>query len=87
MAYYLAVHYEPTMSREKVESNWTDLAAERRALWMKTWYNFDVGTRFCWWDAPDRAALEEIFQDHGIPCEEIIEVDLTTPAEWASRED
>jgi hypothetical protein len=87
MAYYLAVHDEPTTSGEKIETRWVGLAAERRAIWMKTWYNFDIGKRYCWWDAPDRSALEEIFLDHGVPWEEILEVALTTPAEWWSRED
>jgi hypothetical protein len=87
MAYYLSIHYEPSVPREKVEGRWIELARERRALWVRTWFNLHVGKRFCWWDAPDKDALEEIFRDHDIPWDEIVQVEHTTPADWVSRED
>ncbi|MEW6351910.1 MAG: nickel-binding protein [Thermodesulfobacteriota bacterium] len=87
MAYYLAVHYEPKTPRDEIEARWVELADEKNAIWLKTWFNFAVGKRFCWWDAPDKDTLERIFRDHAVPWEEIIEVEQTTPAEWWSRED
>ena len=87
MAHYLAVHYEESTPRERIEGRWIALARENRAIWLKTWYNFDLGKRYCWWDAPNKEALEEIFHDHGVPWEEIIEVEHTSPADWVSRED
>jgi hypothetical protein len=87
MPHYLAIHNEPAVPREKVAGRWIELAKEGRAIWLKTWYNFDNGRRFCWWDAPHKEALEDIFRDHGVPWEEIIEVEHTTPADWFGRED
>lgn len=87
MAYYLAVHVDKSTPRESVEDRWTALELERRAIWLKTWYDFGLGKRYCWWDAPTKQALEEVFRDYGVPWEEIIEVEHTTPAEWVSRDD
>jgi hypothetical protein len=87
MPHYVSVHYEPLASRAVIESKWKLLAQERRAIWLKTWYNFDIGKRFCWWDSPDKDQLEKIFQDHGVTWEEIIQVELTTPSDWRWRED
>jgi len=87
MGYYLAMHHEPAESREKIESRWVGLAGERRAVWMKTWYNFDQGRRFCWWDAASEEILEAIFRDHGVPWEKIVKMELTTPGEWRWRDD
>ena len=87
MAHYLSIHHEPSVTRDKVESRWIDLANERRAVWVKTWFNHDLGKRFCWWDAPGAETLETVFRDHGVTWEEIIKVDVTTPSDWRWRED
>ncbi len=87
MPHYLSVHVEPSMARASIESRWVELARERRAIWVKTWYNFELGKRFCWWDAPNRSSLEEVFDDHKVRYDEIIKVALTTPADWRWRED
>lgn len=87
MPYYLSLHYEPSTPKEVVEGRWIELANERRAMWMKTWFNLKAGKRFCWWDAPDKDVLEAVFRDHDVPWENIIRVQLTTPSDWRWRED
>jgi hypothetical protein len=87
MPHYLSIHYEPSVPKEKIESRWTNLAKERRAVWVKTWYGQDLTKRFCWWDAPDLETLEQIFRDYEIAWNEIVQVRLTTPSEWRWRED
>ncbi len=87
MPHFLTVHYEPGVPWEMIESRWKVLAQEVRAVWVRTWFNLDVGKRFCWWDAPSREALETVFRDHAVPWEHITKVQLTTPSEWACRED
>lgn len=87
MAYYLTTHYEPSASEDVIHSRWRVLARERRAVWLKTWFNLRLGKRFCWWDAPNKEVLEAVFRDHGVPWHEIDQVRLTTPSEWRWRED
>lgn len=87
MPHYMTIHIEPELSPEKVQARWTELAQERRALWVKTWFNLAAGRRFCWWDAPNQAALEKVFADHGVTWEEIVKVHVTTPSEWRWRDD
>jgi hypothetical protein len=87
MPHYLCTHYEPSVPREKLESKWTDLAQERGAIWVKTWFNLQSGRRFCWWDAPSKETMIIIFQRNDISWEDIIQVEHTTPSEWRWRED
>jgi len=87
MPHYLTIHHEPELSREDVVSRWRLLAQERRALWVRTWFNLPAGRRFCWWDAPSQAALEQIFTDHGVTWQEIVKVKITHSSEWRWRED
>jgi hypothetical protein len=54
---------------------------------MKTWFNLEIGVRFCWWDAPNQDELESIFQDHDVPWDRIVQVNLTTPSDWRWRDD
>ncbi len=87
MPLYLTLHHDPELLAEEMESNWIKLAKERRAVWVKTWYNIEQGRRFCWWDAPAKEALEQVLRDHGIAWKDIIQVELTTPSDWRWRED
>lgn len=87
MPHYMTVHYEPGTPAKVIQTRWIDFAQERRALWRRTWHNLELGKRYCWWDAPDREALEEVLKERGVPWEEILQVDLTTPSEWTWRED
>ncbi|MFC1836220.1 nickel-binding protein [Thermodesulfobacteriota bacterium] len=87
MPHYISYHHEPSVSPEEVQSRWTDMASEQRAIWVKTWFNHDSGKRYCWWDAPKREALEAVFSDNEVPWEEIIEVEITYPSDWRWRED
>ena len=87
MAHYLSIHHEPSVTKDEVESRWVELAEERRAVWVKTWFNHDLGERFCWWNADKAETLETVFQDHCVTWEEIIKVDVTTPSDWRWRED
>jgi hypothetical protein len=87
MPHYVTVHNEPGVPREIIESRWKVLAQEARAVWVRTWFNLDIGKRFCWWDAPNKEILEAVFNDHAVPWERITQVQLTTPSEWAWRED
>ncbi len=87
MPHYLTIHHEPGLSKEDMISRWNLLAEERRALWVRTWFNLSEGRRFCWWDAPNQAALEQIFTDHGVKWQEIVKVKITNSSEWRWRED
>ena len=87
MPHFLSTHRDPSVSKDRLEAKWTNLAQERGAIWVKTWYNLPSGRRYCWWDAPDLEILEQIFARHGVSWEEIIQVELTTPSEWRWRED
>jgi len=87
MPYYLVVHEEPSVPKETIESRWGDLAVEPRAFWRKTWHNLGIGKRYCWWDAMNKEILEQVFRDYGITWKSIIEVELTTPADWMFRDD
>jgi len=87
MPHYLTIHHEPELSKEDMVSRWSLLAEERRALWVRTWFNLSAGRRLCWWDAPNQAALEQIFTDHGVPWQDIIKVKITHSSEWRWRED
>jgi hypothetical protein len=87
MPYYLTVHHEPSTAPEVIEGRWHGLAQERRAIWMKTWFNLQDGKRFCWWDSPNRDELESIFRDHDVPWDRIVKVNLTTPCDWRWRDD
>jgi len=87
MPYYLTVHYEPSTPPEVIQGRWRDLAQERRAIWIRTWFNFHVGKRFCWWDAPSQEDLEAVFRQYEVPWDRIVQVYLTTPSDWAWRED
>ena len=87
MPYYLTVHHEPSTPPEVIEGRWHGLALERRAIWMKTWFNVQDGKRFCWWDSPNRDELESIFRDHDVPWDRIVKVNLTTPCDWRWRDD
>jgi len=87
MPHYLTLHHEPDSPIEVFEDRWVELAREKRSMWVKTWFNRENGQRFCWWDAPDQQTLEQVLRNHGVPWEKIIEVKLTTPAEWRWRED
>lgn len=87
MPYYLTIHHEPMLTRQEIESRWVVLAGEPRAFWIKAWFDLSMGRRFCWWDAPNRGTLEQIFADHGVRWEEIVKVNMTDPSQWILRED
>lgn len=87
MPHYMTVHYERLVAKEEMERRWVEMAKERRAYWIKTWYNVQEGKRYCWWDAPKKDVLKEVFKYYHVPYDEIIEVELTTPADWRWRED
>ncbi len=87
MPHYLTIHQEPELSKEEIVSRWILLAQERRALWVKTWFNLSAGKRFCWWDAPNQKVIEQVFTDHGVTWKEIVKVKITNPSEWRWRED
>jgi Nickel responsive protein SCO4226-like len=87
MPHYLCVHNEPSVPRETVEARWVSLAQEKRAIWVKTWYNWAIGKRYCWWEAAGPEVLERIFQEHEVTWEDITQVQLTTPRDWFGRED
>ncbi len=87
MPHYLTIHHDPELPRENIESRWIELAQERRAFWVRTWYNLSAGKRFCWWDAPNQTVLEQVFADHHVTWEEIVKVDITNPSDWRWRDD
>ncbi|MEW6349479.1 MAG: nickel-binding protein [Thermodesulfobacteriota bacterium] len=87
MPHYLTIHHDPELPRERIEARWIELAQERRALWVKTWFNLSKGKRFCWWDAPNQTALERVFSDHQVTWDEIVKVDITNPSDWRWRDD
>jgi hypothetical protein len=86
MPKYLTIHHENTVDRVLLESRWTEISMDKRALWGVTLFNLEQGRRWCEWEAPNRAAIEKIFGELGIKWTEILEVEVTTAARWRSWE-
>ncbi len=86
MPTYLSIHHENTVDQVLLESRWTEISMDTRALWEVTLFNLEQGRRWCEWEAPDRAAIEEIFDELGIKWTEILEVEVTTASRWRSWE-
>jgi hypothetical protein len=84
MPKYLTIHHENTVDRVLLESRWTEISMDKRALWEVTLFNLEQGIRWCEWEAPNRAAIEEIFDELGIKWTEILEVEVTTASRWRS---
>lgn len=82
MPKFLTIHDETGVDRILLESRWSEIARDSRAEWQMTLFTEDLGRRFCEWDAPDRRAIEEIFQEMGIKWSEIIRVELTSSSLW-----
>ena len=86
MPNYLTIHHETNLDRVLLESRWTEISMDKRALWEVTLFNLEQGRRWCEWEAPNRGAIEEIFDELGIKWTEILEVEVTTAARWRSWE-
>jgi len=82
MPNYLTIHHETLMDKVLLESRWTEISMDTRALWEVTLFNLEQGRRWCEWDAPNRQAIEQIFDDLGIKWTEILEVEVTTASKW-----
>ncbi len=82
MTKFLTIHEETDVDRVRLESRWTEIAADPRADSQMTLFNMDLGERFCEWDAPSAEILEEIFRELNIKWTEILEVDVTAASKW-----
>ncbi len=82
MPTYLTIHHETALDRVVLESRWTEIAKESRAVWQMTLYNTDQGKRFCEWVAPNPQVIEDTFRELGIKWSEIVEVHVTVASEW-----
>ncbi len=81
MPKYMVVHTAPF-----TEDNFFDLAKENfpeGVAWKQTYCSFDENKFFCEWDAPRKEALEQGFQEKGIPFDAIYPVRVFNPAKPA----
>lgn len=78
MPKYLTIHHETLIDKVLLESRWTEISMDTRALWEMTLFNLEQGRRWCEWDAPNRQVIEQIFDELGIKWTEILEVEVTT---------
>ena len=85
MPNYLTIHNETNVDKIVLETRWTEICKDKRASWHMTLFNITEGIRYCEWDAPSEDVLREIFEDLGIKHSEIIQVEVTEPAEWQLR--
>lgn len=85
MKKFMAVHRAPDISWEKVEENWAKSANVEEATWIRTYYNKNVGVRYCNWLAPDAEKLKSVFKDLGVSYESLIEVEETVPDLWGDK--
>jgi len=84
MPKYLTIHHESTVDRVLLESRWTEISMDTKAVWEVTLFNLEQGRRWCEWEAPNRDAIEGIFDGLGIKWTEILEVEVTTASRWRS---
>ncbi|MBI4965213.1 MAG: DUF4242 domain-containing protein [Desulfomonile tiedjei] len=82
MPTFLSIHQENDVDRVTLESRWTEISKDRRALWHMTLFNVELGKRYCEWEAPNRETIEQIFQELGIKWTEILEVGVTLSSRW-----
>jgi hypothetical protein len=85
MQKFMVVHNDPEISWEKVEANWGKLANIEEATWVRTYFNRELGIRYCFWLAPNRATLTAIFTDLNISFDTIVEVQETCPDLWGEK--
>lgn len=82
MPTFLTIHDENHIDRITLESRWTEISWDPRADWQLTLYNLELGKRFCEWEAPNAATIEQIFRELGIKWTEILEVGVTSSSKW-----
>ena len=82
---YMMVHNAPESTCKEVQANWRKLARVESATWIRTYYNEDLGMRYCLWMAPNEETLKNIFTEIGISWESIIQVEETTPDMWGQK--
>ena len=85
MSKYMVAHRAPDISWGKVEENWSKLANVESATWVRTYFNKNLGVRYCVWLAPSDNVLKSIFSDLNISFESIVEVEETVPDLWGKR--
>ena len=82
MKKFMAVHNDPNVDCNVVQSNWRKLASVESATWVRTYINEQKGVRYCVWLAPDDNELKKIFGEFGVGYESILQVDETVPELW-----
>ncbi len=84
MPKYMIIHHkDPQFVSHHINLACKICAREKRASWKRAYYNLKEGRIFCEWEAPDRDTLEKILKEDGLPCEEMVEVNVLTPEECA----
>ena len=82
---YVMVHNNPGIDCNEVQANWRKLAKVEAATWIRTYYNDEVGLRYCIWLAPSVEELKNIFTEIGINWETIVQVEETLPDLWGEK--
>jgi len=55
---YMMVHKTPDIDCEEVQANWRKLAKVEAGTWLRTYYNEEIGVRYCIWLAPSEEDLK-----------------------------
>lgn len=84
---YMMVHNAPESDCNEVQANWRKLARMESATWLRTYYNEELGMRYCLWMAPDQETLKNICTEIGISWESIVQVEETVPDLWGEKWD
>lgn len=82
MPKFLTIHREPGKSLESMDEAYSQLAKETTAVWVRTFYRREDGTRICEWEAPSEESIIVVFKRTGITWDEIIEVEEVLPGRW-----
>jgi len=53
--------------------------------WIRTYYNEEIGVRYCIWLAPSEDDLKDIFTEIGISWDSIVQVEETVPDLWGEK--
>ncbi len=82
---YMMVHNNPGIDCEEVQANWRKLVDVEEGQWIRTYYNEDLGIRYCIWLAASEEVLKNIFTEIGISWDSIVLVEETVPDMWGEK--
>ena len=85
MKKFMAVHNDPKIDFNEIQSNWRKLARVESSTWDRTYYNEEKSVRYCLWLASSEEDLKNIFTEMGISWESILEVEEIVPDLWGEN--